>query len=490
METARTLNGSNGAAVRAGIAYMVAGFAVILLMGLLGLVMRLTHGGTITIAPAWFYRIMTLHGAGMIAASLLVVMGGFAAVLSRTVRLSTRWLWIGWVVSLLGVVLVVAATLLGGFGGAWTVLHPLPFEGQVWSRGAALTMYTGYLCVALGFLAYCGVLLTGTVRARGGLGRALAWRYLFSGGKDTRDLLPTPVELAGTTIALDGIFAVLAGAVYLVPLYAEAFGWAPRADALFAKNVLFIFGHTLANLTIYLAAGLVYTLLPAYTGREWKTTWPIVLAWNLVIFLILMPVFHHLYQDFAQPEALALVGQIGSWAVSLPAVLVTILGALALIYGSRLRWAVPSVLVVLGLWGWVVGGVGALLDSAIGVNQVMHNTLWVPAHFHTYYVLGAVAFGIAYFYHLLAELSGARERQGSRVAAWLYGIGGAGFALMFFLSGADSVPRRFAAHLPEWQRYARWAVPFVLLIAAALLWLTLDMIGRLAPAWRRTRAES
>jgi cytochrome c oxidase subunit 1 len=276
--------------------------------------------------------------------------------------------------------------------------------------------------------------------------------------------------------------------VYLVPLFGEAAGVVGRVDLLFAKNVLFVFGHTLANLTIYLAAGLLYATLPVYAAREWKVSWPIVLAWNLVIVLVLVPVFHHLYQDFVQPLPLAIVGQAGSYAVGLPAALVTILGALALVYGSQYRWTVPSILIALGLWGWVVGGIAALLDSTIAVNQVMHNTLWVPAHFHTYYLLGAVSFGVAYMYHLLGELSGSAETGLSRAAAWLYGVGTAGFVLMFYISGANSVPRRYAVHLPEWQGYARFALPFVLLLALAFAWLTVDMGRRLGAAVRRTRA--
>ena len=37
-----------------------------------------------------------------------------------------------------------------------------------------------------------------------------------------------------------------------------------------------------------------------------------------------------------------------------------------------------------------VGGVAAVIDSTVAVNLVFHNTLWVPAHFHTYYLMGVV----------------------------------------------------------------------------------------------------
>lgn len=485
--SASPYTGTNGAVLRAAIGYLVGGFATFLAMGMLGLLMRLDHAGILVISPDWFYRLMTLHGAGMVGAVLLAALGGLCAVVSQWVRLSARALWIAFVAYMTGMGLVVVATLLGRFAGGWTVLHPLPFDGRTWSLAAALAVYGGYLFTALGLLIVCVTLLRGTTAACGGLGGALALRYLVSPRSRPQAGLPRPAELIATVIAIDGILAALAGLIYLVPLFAEAAGVVPAVDALFAKNFVLLFGHTMANLSIYVAAGIVYAVLPVYTGRPWRTTWPVVFAWDLIIVLMLVNYSHHLYQDFAQPLGLEILGQLGSYAVGLPSFIVTIVGALALIYGSGLRWAVPSILIVLGLWGWVFGGLGALLDATLPVNQVMHNTMWVPAHFHTYYILGAAAFAWAYLYHLLAGLSDVPGGRGARIAAWLYGVGAAGFVIMFFVAGAHSVPRRYAVHLPQWQIYARVAVPFVLLLAAALAWLTVDMLVRLGPAWRRTR---
>jgi cytochrome c oxidase subunit 1 len=142
---------------------------------------------------------------------------------------------------------------------------------------------------------------------------------------------------------------------------------------------------------------------------------------------------------------------------------------------------------LLGIWGWVFGGLGALLDATVSVNQVMHNTMWVPAHFHTYNILGVAAFAWAYLYHLCGELSGAAAGRTGRWAAWLYGVGALGFVLTFFWDGAHSVPRRYAVHDAGWQGYARAAIPFVALLAVALAWLAAETLRRLSRAWRRTR---
>lgn len=471
--------------VRAAIAYMIAGLATFLVMGALGLLMRIGHAGLWAIEARWFYAIMTLHGAGMVAAVLLAGMGALADVLNGRIRLSPRLLWTALVIYLLGSGFVVLATLVGGFGAGWTVLHPLPYVSQgEWSLWAALAMYAGYFLIAFAFLLFCLNVLYASARAYGGLGKALAWRYLFSGGRSGADDLPPPSHVAATVVAIDGVITVGAGVVLLVPLFAQAAGLIGPVDALFAKNLVFLFGHTMVNLNIYIAAALVYALLPRLTGRPWKTTWPVALALNLVIVLVLLPYFHHLYQDFAQPLAFAIIGQFASYAVALPAFLVTIFGGLSQFHRSGMRWSVPTILIALGLWGWTFGGLGAVIDSTIPVNQVMHNTLWVPAHFHTYYLLGAAAFTWAYMYWLIAELGKASESRISRAAAWLYGVGGAGFVLMFFYAGGLSVPRRFAEHIPVWQLPDQISIPFVILVALGALWLAGEMSGRAAAAWR------
>lgn len=480
----------NGQVLRPSMAYMVAGLGGFLLMGVLGLLMRLDQGGLVVIPPAWFYRLMTLHGAGMVASILLAGLGGLAAAVSATTRLSARVLWIALVIYLLGTGFVDLTTLVGGFGGGWTILYPLPGHGLVWTLDAALAMYIGYLFIALGLLLYCVHMLYALAASHGGLTKVLALRYLFSGGRDRGEALPRPPELIAAVISIDGVVAAAAGAIYLIPLFAQAAGMVGPVNALFAKNAVLLFGHTMANLSIYVTAGLVYAALPAYTGRAWRTTWPVVFAWDLIIILMLINYSHHLYADFAQPLGLQLLAEIASYTVALPSFIVTIIGALALIHRSGMRWTAAPILLALGLWGWVFGGLGAVLDATIPVNQVMHNTMWVPAHFHTYYVLGAVAFAWGYLFHMIRELSDRSDTRASRMAAWLYGLGGAGFIFMFFVAGANSVPRRYAVHLPQWQPYARVAVPFVVLLALSLAWLSWDIGTRFGAAWRGTHGPT
>jgi cytochrome c oxidase subunit 1 len=86
-------------------------------------------------------------------------------------------------------------------------------------------------------------------------------------------------------------------------------------------------------------------------------------------------------------------------------------------------------------------------------------------------------------YYLINERSGQHETIFSRIAAWLYGIGGAGFVIMFLLSGALSVPRRYAEHDPTWRLPDQISVAFVGVLALALLWLGGEIFLRFRRAW-------
>lgn len=87
-DTNTILNGANGGVVRVALVYEYTGLAIFWVLGALGLWMRLSHAGILPLNFSWYYRIMTLHGTGMIFIMLVATMGAVAAILSARVRLS------------------------------------------------------------------------------------------------------------------------------------------------------------------------------------------------------------------------------------------------------------------------------------------------------------------------------------------------------------------------------------------------------------------
>jgi cytochrome c oxidase subunit 1 len=193
--------------------------------------------------------------------------------------------------------------------------------------------------------------------------------------------------------------------------------------------------------------------------------------------LIVYP--HHLMMDYVMPHWMLVMGQIISYTSGLPVFAVTAYGALTNIYRSGIRWSMPAKLVVLSMFGWAAGIVPAIIDGTISVNKVMHNTQWVPGHFHFYLLLGVLPMVLAFMYFLVesrTRTGGAGDRLGFPV----YVVGGLLFVGTFLAAGHASVPRRFAVHVPEWISYDQAGSIGAVLVIAAMLVFAVRIIAGLS----------
>lgn len=454
---------------------MILSGAVFALMMVLGLIMRAGQGGWIEIDPALFYQILTAHGAGMVGTAALsgaAILWYFAG---RHIML-TAWVYFAFLgLFLLGVVLILGAIFLGGFGGAWTFLFPLPaLSGGAWDVGAAAAFMLGYVSIGVGFLLYY-LEMGRQIRTRyGSLSRALGWRLIL-GRED--DVPPTIIAATAVLIfnSIGTVFGAAVLAASLVHLLVPGF----EVDALLAKNLIYFFGHVFINATIYMAVTAVYEILPEYTGKPWKSNRVFALAWNAVMIFVMIVYWHHLLQDVVMPPWMLVVGQLVSYFSGIPLIAVTAFSTFLYVRGSGMKWDLASSLLVLSVAGWSLGSIPASIDGMITVNKVMHNTMWVPGHFHTYLLLGEVAMAFGFMAWLVRGQE-IREMVGLDRLAFLTYVGaGAGFVMVFLVSGASSIPRRWAVHYPEWMAQDRVGTVFAALVILATLWFVLRFILRL-----------
>ena len=442
-------------------AYMGITAIVLALLMVFGLLMRASQAGFITIPSNRFYQLLTAHGIGMVAIAGLGGAGVMWYFLSRYVTLSRGILLANLVIFLAGVVLVLGAIFIGGFAAAWTFLFPLPAKSLgAWGLGATACYLIGVLLVGVGFLLLYLDTGRAILRTYGSLPKALGWPQAF---RNSPDAPPPPAVVASTVVTIINIPAIAVGAVILTMSLVNAYAPGFRVNALVAKNLIFFFGHVFINSTIYMAVIGVYEILPAFTGRPWKSSKPFLLAWTATMLMVLAVYPHHLFMDFANPVWASVLGQVLSYASSLPVLAVTAAATLASVHRSGMKWNVTASLLFVSILGWSVGVVPAVIDGTIAINRVMHNTLWVPGHFHIYLVLGIVAmlFGFMYF---LGLSTGASDSALDRASVWLYLVGGLGFAISFLAAGAMSVPRRWAVHMAPWMVWDRIGVVFALLI--------------------------
>ena len=358
---------------------------------------------------------------------------------ARRCRPSLAVMWTAYGLFLVGAVGLLAATLVGGFGAGWYALYPLPFVNPVWPSWA-----TGATIVSLMLLGVAWLLIQldilRAMAARYGARRLLAWDYLA--GREPSEPLPAAMLIASMcTIA--GVLGTLSGAATLVMYF---FKWQapthPVRPAPAQEHDVHVRahdrerGHVLRHLRRLRALADVHQ---ASVEGEPDRGRLVERDAALRAHRVLPSPLHGLR---AGRSRLQVVGQFASYGSAIPATAVTVFGLGSQVYRSGVRWTFAPLAFFTGIMGWVIGGIAAVVDSTIAVNRIFHNTLWVPGHFHTYFLVGFVLIALGFVHDFVQ--SRAERMAGVGLAAML--VGGYGFVLMFYLGGMSSVPRRYASY--------------------------------------------
>ena len=447
--------------------YIISSVALFVLMMLLGLTMRMSQATWLNVAPDLFYRILSMHGAGMVGTAALVTTAVMWFFLRKYVTLHL-WAFVSnYVLFMIGAVCIIVAIFIDGYGGLWT------------PNAAALFM-AGYLFIGVGSLLFYLDAAAGIIRKFGNLGRALGLQWLFGGSIDPNH--PKTV-VASTMVIIANTLGILAGAVVLVMSLVNIFFPEMALNALVAKNLIYWFGHMYINATIYMGVIAVYELLPRYSQKPYPISRPFLWSWAASCLFVIVVFPHHLLMDYAEPRWLLVMGQIVSWGAGFPVFLVTVYGALTNIYRSGMRWTMPSRLMILSVFGWAAGIVPAILDGTIRNNLVMHNTQWVPGHFHFYLLLGVLPMALALMFHVIGARANRPPNTGAdRVGFPVYFIGGLIFVLAFLDAGHLSVARRMATHLPEWQFTDKVGSIGAMLVVLGMLYFAIRITSGLLKA--------
>jgi cytochrome c oxidase subunit 1 len=459
--------------------YAAIGIAVFLLMMIAGALFRAAQAAWVPIPANFGYELMTLHGAGMVGVSGLAGAAVMWYFLRRYVTLSTGMFLAMLALSLVGVVMILAAIGIGRFAGAWTFLYPLPAKSAgVWGPHAAAAFVGGLVFIGVGFLLFYLDCALAILRRYGSLWKALGLDQLFGSGPVDTSLPPTVV--ASTMVVIINVLGILAGAVVLVMSLVSIY-LGVAFDPLLMKNLIFFFGHVFINATIYMAVIGVYEIVPGYTRRPWTISRPFLASWAAATLIVMAVYPHHLLMDYVMPKWMVVTGQVLSYLSGLPVLFVTVYGALANIHRSGLKWDLPLRLLVFSLFGWAAGVIPAIIDGVIRVNLVMHNTQWVPGHFHFYLLLGLVPMLLGALLYACTRGQWA-ETALDRVAFWTYGAAGAVFCFVFLAGGWQGVPRRFAVHDAAWLGFAQIGTLAAALVLVAALVLGVRLLARLPRA--------
>ena len=434
-----------------------------------GVIMRTSQGEFISVRPDVLYEFMTLHSIGAGGSLMAGVMAVMWYTLRKHIDMSMNIMQVVFGIIGAAVVTIVAVTLLGYYGTGWTFLYPLPFKSAgAWYDFAPGMWLLALMCVIFAFaMSWIDVIRAASKKY--GFSNAMGWTLISGTAKPEN--VPPPVVLISTVTAACGLLSLVAGFIVVSLMLIHWANPSYYLDYLFIKNLIYYFGHIVMNMIMYMCAAIVYELMPIYANRPWKSNKIVAISWNSAFVAVTLAYWHHLLQDFPQPLIFQFLGVFGSYMAAFPATVVTITGTLILIYKSGMKWKVAPLYMYLGLMGWAIGGFWAVMDA--GFNQAVHNTMYVPSHFHTYLLVGAAFIFVGGLYHITEELGGCRDTFEDKLGLWTWFVGGYGFVLWFMISGVLGTPRRYAVQMPGTEIYSTaavyfaWTVVFGLLIATA-----------------------
>ena len=176
---------------------LVWGLTVLVLLPVLvvlGSVMRMFQSNFFpAVPPEWFYAVLTLHSLGMVGAWFVGTMAAISYLLSKYTRPNLGVAKFAYAGTILGVVLLIACTLVGRFGAGWYFLFPLPLYAQgVWSPWATWTFFAALAILGVSWTVWTLDLLR-AIAQRYSLGTALCVHYLA--GRTTPEVPPLELHI-------------------------------------------------------------------------------------------------------------------------------------------------------------------------------------------------------------------------------------------------------------------------------------------------------
>ncbi len=255
------------------------------------------------------------------------------------------------------------------------------------------------------------------------------------------------------TLASIGIAIEVVG--FLIPW---SLGLLPGIDPLLMRTLFWLTGHPLVYFWLLPAYVSWYTMIPRMTGGRLMSD-----SLTRIVFVMFLttsvPVgFHHQFTDPGISQGMKAVQAVFTFVVFVPS-LATAFSIMASLENAgrnrgikslfgwipALPWGDPAVSAqLLAMLTFVLGGITGLVNASYSMNQVIHNTTWVPGHFHMTVGSAVLLTFVGVAYWLVPYLTN-RELWGRKLAVaqgWVYAIGVFIMARGLISGGLEGMPRR------------------------------------------------
>jgi len=420
----------------------VAAVVFLLIGGLFGMGVGLTRWPALHLLPAeWFYLALTGHGIVALIVWIIffeMAVLYFCASTLLNSRLATPgWAWVQFVLMVIGALTTIVAVLQGNSSVMMTSYAPMD---------AAPHFYLGLILFAVGALIGCFVFL-GTI-------------VVAKEEKTYEGSLPLVVygALTATVIA---IFTIASGAIILIPTFLWSLGLIHSIDPMMYRVIWWALGHSSQQINVVAHISIWYLIASLVFGAKPMSEKVSRTAFLLYILFLQLGSTHHLLAD---------PGLSSTWKIFNTSYMMYLAVLASLIHGltvpgsievaqrrkglnrgwfewlRKAPWGNPvfsGMFLSLIIFGFV-GGITGVVMSVEQVNMIIHNTIYVPGHFHGTVVGGTTLAFMALTYYLIPVLF-QREVILPTLAKWqpyLFGIGTTVLAVALMGAGTLGVPRR------------------------------------------------
>jgi cytochrome o ubiquinol oxidase subunit I len=218
-------------------------------------------------------------------------------------------------------------------------------------------------------------------------------------------------------------------------------------------NLIWAWGHPEVYILVLPAFGIFSEVIATFSGKALFGYRSMVLATMAICVLSFMVWLHHFFTMGAGADVNAVFG-IMSMIIAIPTG-VKLFNWLFTLYRGRIRFEVPVLWAIGFMVTFAVGGMTGVLMAVPPADFVLHNSLFLVAHFHNV-IIGAVLFGAmaGYYYWFPKAFGFTLDRRLGAVSFWCWLIG---FYLAFmplYAVGLLGMTRRMQHYTDlSWQPY-------------------------------------